>query len=65
MERSRKVLNNEETQHIMKSTPVNYVRCYQSPQGKESEFEKEDGGDSPHLTCPRAGQRRSRAGGRW
>ena len=57
------VLNNEETQHTMKITPVNRLRYYQSPKGDESEPERGDGGDSPHPTRRRGEQRRNRAGG--
>lgn len=58
------VLNNEETQHTMKITPVNYLRYYQSPKGDESEPERGDGGDSPHPTRPRGEQRRTGLAGR-
>lgn len=61
MELSRKVLNNEKTQHIMKTTPVNYVSYYQSPQGKESELERGDEG-TPGIS-PALGEQRGGAGG--
>lgn len=45
-------LNNEETQHTMKITPVNNIWYYQSPKGNESELERGDKRGTPtfHLS---------------
>ena len=45
----------------MKTTPVNYVSYYQSPQGKESELERGDEG-TPGIS-PALGEQRGGAGG--